>query len=220
MDSNKTRAKRNAFLEAGSTTEAGTVPEKAQEAAPLRPITAEEQAIAARVAADSSREWETITEKGALDYSLGRDVFELPPPAKKAYAEKNFVFRWIERKQSRLDEFRSKEAPYKWWVCNSVNTPFLAGFFDPILGCVSREDQMLMFQPYWMKMKRDEILQRQNEGIKDIRQKHGETKGDGMSFVAGKEIKEGDRPIVAPGITDDLGEFIDERGIGPLEADE
>ncbi|MFH0826137.1 MAG: hypothetical protein V2B18_25580 [Pseudomonadota bacterium] len=159
------------------------------------PLTPEEQAIAARVAGDSSREWDVITERDLLDYSFGKDVFALPAPAKKQQDEKKFVFRWIERTPRRPDEIRSKDAPFKWWVCNSTNTPFLRDNFDPILGCVCREDQMLMFQPYWMKVKRDEILRRQNEGVKDVRSKDGETKGDGMSFVAGREITSGDRVV-------------------------
>jgi len=178
-------------------------------------LTAEEQAIAARVAGEN-QDWKTITEESALDYSLGRDLFELPEPAKKAFADKKFTFRWIERAPRRLDEIRNKAVPYKWWVCNSTNTPFLAKFLDPILGCVCREDQMLMFQPYWMKIKRDEIQKRQNEGVKDVRQKGGD-RGDGLSMVTGKEIKAGDRPITAPGITNDDGELLVEADEGSPE---
>ncbi len=165
----------------------------------VAPLTAEEQAIAARVAGDESKEWATLTEGDLLDYSFGKDIFALPAPAKKQQDEKKFVFRWIARTPRRLDEIRSKDAPFKWWVCNSTNTPFLKDLFDPVLGCVCREDQMLMYQPSWMKVKRDGILQKQNEGVKDVRAKDGETKGDGMSFVSGKEIKPGDRVVFDEG---------------------
>lgn len=155
-----------------------TVPE-------IRPITAEEQAIAARVAADSNREWETIGEDSAIDYSLGRDLFELPPPAKKEQDEKRYAFRWIVRTQARIDEIRSKPVPLKWWMCNSTNTPFLKGYFDPILGGITREDQILVFKPWWMHAKQREMVDQITEGKnQDITRKNREKRG-AAEFVAG-----------------------------------
>lgn len=149
-------------------------------------LTAEESAIAARVAADNAKEWETIGEDSAIDYSLGRWIFELPEPAQKMVEEKRFAFRWVKRVASRIDEIRSKQAPFRWWICNRANTPFLSAFVDPVLGGVIREDQILVFQPYWMSVKRQEIKNRvSGDRTQDITRLHGEGK-DGVNFVAGK----------------------------------
>jgi hypothetical protein len=153
------------------------------------PITAEEQAIAARTAADSNREWETIGEESALDYSLGRDKFELPEPAKKAQNEKRFAFRWIARTPARIDQIRSAAIPERWWLCNSTNTPFLQKFLDPVLGCVTREDQILVFKPWWMHEKMKALVSdvgRDRVG-KELTHMDGTTKGDsGATFSAVK----------------------------------
>lgn len=151
----------------------------------IRPITAEEQAIAARVAADSSREWETIGEDSAIDYSLGRDLFELPPPAKKEQEEKRYAFSWIERTQRQIDKIRSKPIPLKWWICNSTNTPFLKGYFDPVLGGVTREDMILVFKPWWMRTKQREMVDEITEGKNaDLTRRNKEKRG-AAEFVAG-----------------------------------
>ena len=176
-------------------------------------LTAEEQAIARRVMADSGSRGEWTQIKEVINYEIGKDVFALPAPAKKKQDEKNYVYRWIERTPRRLDEVRNKEVPFKWWICNATNTPYLKEFLDPVLGCVSREDQMLMFQPYWMKIKRDEILRRQNEGYRDLNARDGEQKAEGMSFVAGKQIKPGDN-VVFDEEAGDLEGIIDPNELG------
>lgn len=195
-------ARRKVSPNAGKETMPGQAPER--KPASLKPITAEEQAIAARVAADSStREWETITEGSALDYSLGRDAFALPPPAKKAQEEKQYAFRWIARTQARIDEMRNKSVPEKWFVCNRVNTPFLDGYFDPVLGGVIREDQILMVKPWWMHARHREMVMRLADGYGDITNKNREKRGS-AEFAAGirtegaplrQEIKSGDHLI-------------------------
>ena len=114
-------------------------------------LTPEELAIYGRVMAESD-EWKTITEEESNDFSLSRDPFELPDPAKKLRDDKQFAFRWITRSSARLDEIRNKPIPFRWWVVNS-NQPvggLFKPFIDPNNGCVSREDQMLVFKPYWM----------------------------------------------------------------------
>jgi len=187
MSTNKARPKTNASKKAGTTTEAGAAPEKKQPAK-LKPITAEEQAIAARITADSNREWETITEESTIDYRLGRDAFELPLPAKKAQNEKQYAFRWIARTQGRIDEMRNKQVPERWWVCNATNTPFLDGFFDPVLGGVCREDQILMFKPWWMHQKHRDMVNRMSEVHgQDITRKDREKRGS-AEFVAGARV--------------------------------
>lgn len=175
----------------------------------VKPITPEEQAIAARVGAEAD-DWKTITEDSALDYDLGRDVFELPPPAKAKQNKKEFAFRWILRDPKRLDEMRSKPAPFKWWICNSTNTPFLSGFFDPVLGCVCREDQMLMFKPWWMRDKE----WAHKRGLADSLDKSGELTGKNGQFNDGIGWEAGKRSIDRP----ELG--LEVRGGDVVMADE
>lgn len=193
----------------------------------FKPITAEEQAIAARVAADSTREWETIGEDSAIDYSLGRDMFELPEPARKAQQKKRYAFRWVTRTAARIDQIRNMAIPMKWWICNSTNTPFLSEHLDPVLGCVVREDQILVFKPWWMHAKsRDMTAEVTREKGRDLTRLDGQRKGDsGVSFVAGQrqmgegtplrqEVKGGDVMVFDEGTQDggggqDLGALID-----------
>jgi len=166
----------------------------------MKPFTAEEQAIAARVAADSTREWEVIGEDSAIDYSLGRDMFELPPPAKKEQEEKHFAFRWVHRTQARIDEIRSKPIPFKWWICNSTNTPFLKGYFDPVLGGVCREDQILMFRPWWMHEKQKAITAEITDSKnRDVTAKNGEKRGSAEFVANQQELKAAGNNIVYDG---------------------
>jgi len=162
----------------------------------LKAITAEEQAIAARVSAEN-QDWRTLTEGDMEDYSLMKDPFELPPPAKEKQEKKEFFFRWITRNQQRLDEMRSKQPPFRYWICNSTNTPFLKGYFDPILGCVSREDQMLVFKPWWMHIRerqyKDEMAHTQ-DAAGDITKKDGQQDGD-YEWQAGVRSIESSRRI-------------------------
>ena len=114
-------------------------------------LTPEERAIFGRVMGQSD-EWRTITEEETNDYSLSRDIFDLPEPAKKLVQNKEFAFRWITRKSERLDEIKNRPIPFRWWPVN-MNQPvgmIFKPFIDPNNGCVSREDQMLVFKPWWM----------------------------------------------------------------------
>jgi hypothetical protein len=153
---------------------------KMKEKEELKPITSEEQAISARVMAEN-REWATIREDDCEDFSLMKDPFELPPPALKKQEEKEFFFRWITRDPKRLDEMRSKQVPFRYWICNSTNTPFLKGFFDPVLGCVSREDQMLVFKKWWMHLKERQFkegMAQAQDSAGDITKRNGDSDGN------------------------------------------
>lgn len=185
------KTKRDAFGQGSN------APEKYPAEAPensLRPLTSEEQAIAARVAADSDREWETITEDSVLDYSLGRWAFELPPEAVKLQCEHRFAFRWITRTKERIDEIRTKQPPARWWICNRANTPFLAHLCDPVLGAVVREDQILVFQPWWMREKMRAIVQGIADGKSaDLTEMDGKARG-AAHFNASKRLYGDGRP--------------------------
>lgn len=127
------------------------IPTPQPKVADLSNLTPEERAIFARVSQDDES-WETITEESSHDFALARDPFELPEPAKKLREKKEFAFRWITRKPERLDEVKNKPIPFRWWPVN-LNQPVgmaFKPFIDPNNGCVSREDQMLVFKPWWM----------------------------------------------------------------------
>lgn len=168
-------------------------------------LTPEERAIFQRVK-NESKDWETITEESVDDYSLMEDPFILPDEVKEFENKRQFKFRWIERKSERLDEIRSAKVPNKWWIVNVDTFPALEDLCDPILGCISRLDQMLVFKPWWMHEKRMQLLDELNtaqDRSGTLEGKDGETR-DGVQFMAGKrspdeptslrgEVKAGDK---------------------------
>jgi hypothetical protein len=130
---------------------ANNISEKKTREENIANLTPEEKAIYQRVASED-RSWETIVEGEVNDYSLSADPFELPEPAKKLRDSHEFAFRWITRSAARLDEIRNKPEIFRWWPVNRTSPR--SGLFDPFIdpnnGCVSREDQMLVFKPYWL----------------------------------------------------------------------
>lgn len=151
-------------------------------------ITAEQQALASEITKKNA-EWQTITEDDLLDFSLADEPYPLPEEAKKALAEKKFVFRWIEDKMSRLREVMRMTVPERWWPCNAVNTPFLEKYVDSCTGGVHCKDQILVFKPYWMHMVRQEAILKSAElGLKsaDLKAKHGERDEHGSEWITGK----------------------------------
>lgn len=152
-------------------------------------LTPEEQAIFSRVAQESE-EWRTISEDESVDYSFQNDPFELPPPALKLQKNKEFFFRWITRSSARMDEVKAKPIPFRWWPVN-LNQPVgmvFKPFIDPNNGCVSREDQMLVFKPWWMFEKERAYKQQladTSDRSKNIESKDGQSR-DNVDFVAGR----------------------------------
>lgn len=169
-------------------------PEK-QEGGAVAPMTPEEMAIAARVAAQSGNDWEhPVGEDSAIDYGrIGKDPFALPKPAQELKDRRKYAFRWITRKPERIDEIHNKPYPFKWRICNRTTTPFLKDFVDPVLGCVCREDQVLVYKPWaWF-----EAEQEYKRGLADVTTqtgdlttKHGQDAGDSMEWVSGKRSLE------------------------------
>jgi hypothetical protein len=157
-------------------------------------------------------DWQSLGEDSIVDFSFGRDMFEIPPPAKEKQNAKEFAFRWVLRDPKRLDEMRNKPVPFRWWICNSTNTPFLKDFLDPVLGCVSREDQMLMFKPWWMRDKEWAY----KRGLADAQDESGNllAKDGQMQGETGIEWKAGKRSITGK----ELGHEV--RGGDVLMADE
>ncbi len=159
-------------------------------------LTPEERAIFQRVK-NESKDWETITEESVDDYSLMEDPFILPDEVKEFENKRQFKFRWIERKSERLDEIRSAKVPNKWWIVNVDTFPALEDLCDPILGCISRLDQMLVFKPWWMHEKRMQLLDELNtaqDRSGTLEGKDGETR-DGVQFMAGKRSPDEPTPL-------------------------
>jgi hypothetical protein len=179
-------------------------------------LTAEEAAISARVMAEHE-DWKSVKESDVDNFQLADDPLAFPEPAKAMKKKKKFAFRWIRRTPERMDEMRTKDVPFKWWVCNAVNTPFLEGFFDPVLGCVSKMDQMLVFKPYWMFVREQEFKNRADKEVAGdfLKKKDGEKKGGG-EFVKDQKIGSGDvmYPVDAEAMAEQkLGIAVEGEGI-------
>ncbi len=160
-------------------------------------MTAGEAAIANAVSAQDDS-WQTITEESVLDYKEGKDTFELPEPALKLEEAKQFKFRFITRTPERVQQMKNKEAPFAWWPVNRVQPAGKA--FDRFIdstGCVPREDQLLVFKPWWMWEKErawDQGMADNVDESGDLTRKEGTSKG-GLEHRAGKRA-EGDKAMV------------------------
>jgi len=157
-------------------------------------LTAEEAAIFQRIRSED-RGWETISEEETLDYSLADDPFKFPEAAIKLMDAKKLAFRWITRKNERIDEVRNFPVPRKWWIVNASTVPELADDVDPILGCVVLLDQLLVFKPFWMyaaDKKREQEMAEIKDQAGDLKSKDKVSIDEsGSEFLAGKQYKIG-----------------------------
>lgn len=156
---------------------------------PKSGLTPEERAVFERVAGEKD-DWKTITEADVVDFSLSVDPFLLPPEALKKQDAREFRFRWAEMKSQRIDLLRTLPVPMRWWVCNSVQTPFLKHLCDPIHGGIQRLDQILMFKPYWMFEKHQAAKQdiaENKDQAGDISKRNG-LKQDGVEWKSGEQF--------------------------------
>lgn len=161
-------------------------------------LTQEEAAIFQRIKAEGKegrREWEEVTEESVLDFSLRRDPMMLPDFAKKLREAKKFAFVWVTRTKERLDEIRSMEIPHKWWIVNSSTMPECLEDLDPVLGCVCKLDQLLVFKPWWMHVAKRRMVE---QGIEskarsgELQSKHGQAIDEsGSEFVTGRQARIG-----------------------------
>lgn len=120
----------------------------------------------------SDDSWKTITEEDVIDFSFGGDPYPLPKEAAVKAREHKFAFRWIEDSTKRLQEVTRVDAPLRWWVCNSTNTPYLIKYINPVTGAIHCKDQILIFKPYWMAEKIREL----KEGVSEARLQAGTLK--------------------------------------------
>ena len=114
-------------------------------------LTPDQRAIAERVASQDT-DWMTITEDQMHDFSLMVNPMNLKqnyPEAYRMQVERKFVFRWCEKTPNRVDELtRSVRPPLRWAIVNRQTLPELDRYVDPLLGCVTCQDQVLLFKPF------------------------------------------------------------------------
>uniref|UniRef100_A0A6M3IIS4 C2H2-type domain-containing protein n=1 Tax=viral metagenome TaxID=1070528 RepID=A0A6M3IIS4_9ZZZZ len=183
-------------------------------------LTPEEAAIFQRVMSEDN-DWQQIDEGDMEDFSLSTDPFSLPAEAKKKFDQKEFVFRWAERRPSRIDTLRSAMPPLRWMIVNRNTCPWInPKDIDPILGCVPRLDQMLLFKPWsWnakVRQAKDALADGSaNRG--DIKSRNG-MKDERAEWMAGEKYKIGRGDVVMSdeaiidleaGIHDDTSELGD-----------
>ncbi len=114
-------------------------------------LTPELRSIAERVAHQDT-DWMNITEESMTDFSLMNNPMDLDPNYKEAanlQRDKKYVFRWCERDPQRVDTLtRSVTPPLRWAIVTRDSLPEMARYIDPLLGCVSCLDQILLFKPF------------------------------------------------------------------------
>ena len=112
-------------------------------------LTPEQQAIATRAANQESLKRSPIREDELNDFSLMKNVLDLPEAAQKLQDKKIYAFRWCERTPERIDFLtRSELPPMRWGLVTRTTISELGDFIDPLLGCICRLDQVLLYK-YW-----------------------------------------------------------------------
>ena len=160
-------------------------------------LTTEETALARRIANEDG-DWQTITESDIEDYSLCEDPYMLPLEAAKAQEEHRYAFKWAEMTDARISELRSLSVPKRWWVCNRENMKFLEKYVDPNHGAIQKQDQILMFKPWWMHEKYQTLKTQMSEAQDmsgNIEHKH-RTGTDSHEWLSGNAFKIGNKDKV------------------------
>lgn len=180
------------------------------------PMTPEEKAIFSRVSSESM-DWATIDPRATLDYSLAEDPFKLPGPALKLQRNKEFQFRWIERKSTRLDEVKNKQVPFRWWPVNNIQPVggLFKEFVDSSTGAVHLMDQMLVFKPWWMWEKELEIKAQIADTRGDLTSKNKQKPTDNIEMAA--TIRKAGDPRQRPEIS---GSDIQFKGEAEIDAEQ
>ncbi len=184
--------------------EMSTTPEtKPNTVQPSPALTPEQQAIAARVAAQTADDdWLHIREDEMLDFSLSKNPFDLPIEAKKLQDEKRYAFRFCERTPSRVDQLtRGLQPPLRWGIVNAVQLPELAHLVDPINGGVCVGGQILLFKPWSHHAMVKEAKRKLADGASQARSLEGAatklSSPDGkIAAVTGEQHKIGANDVV------------------------
>lgn len=166
-----------------------------------------EQTHIANLIMSSDNEWETIREDQLTDYSLGDEPYPLPDEAKKRQERREFAFRWIENSGSRLEEVMRMDVPFRWWPCNSTNTPYLQKYIDRATGAIHCKDQILVFKPWWMHQKKKDIISGAEEarmGDASLEAKHRTKEPNGSEWTAGSDARVNEGRDVVMRVADDV----------------
>lgn len=178
-----------------------TEPEVAEKPEPLTA----EQAEIANVIMSSDKEWETIGEESMVDFSLSKPAYPIPKEAEELQKKKEFAFRYIENNLARLQQVMRQEVPYKWWPCNSTNTPYLQKYIDKTDGAVHCQDQILVFKPWWMHEKYKQIVTgRSRTKTTVLDSKHGAKEADGSKWTSDENAKIVDGKDEVMEVADDM----------------
>lgn len=155
-----------------------------------KPKTEEEKALSNAIKKGAD-DWQVITEGDITDYSLSEDPYKLPPKAQEMQDKKEFAFRWALADPKRIDELQSLNVPARWWICNRTQPPGLEEYCDSIHGGIKKLDQVLMFKPWWMHEKHQQMkndLAAIRDAAGDINKKHGKKDQYG-EWIAGEDMK-------------------------------
>jgi len=181
-------------------------------------LTPEERLIA-ELAESQDTSWHTITEGDMEDFSLSGDPMELPPPAKKAQQERKYAFFWAQATHARIHQLtRVAVPPFRWSLCTRTTYPELAKYVNDQLGCVSREDCVLMFKPWAHhaivveRKHKASMIEAESRGIEGGKHKIDD-RGD-VEAYSGKKFKISGRDEVIGEAEDfeDMGDLVDVSG--------
>lgn len=138
-------------------------------------LTPEQQAIAARVSSQANDdEWLHIREDELNDFSLSKNMFDLPDAAQKLQDQKRYAFKFCERKPERIDQLtRGLQPPLRWGVVNAVQLPELANLCDPMTGGVCVGGMILLFKPWSHHERVKEAKRKLSDGASQARSLEG-----------------------------------------------
>jgi len=113
-------------------------------------LTPEQQAIASRSETQEPlKRPHPVREDELNDFSLMKNPLDLPEAAQKLQDKKIYAFRWCERTPGRIDYLtRSELPPMRWGLVTRTTVPELEDLVDPMLGCICRLDQALLYK-HW-----------------------------------------------------------------------
>jgi len=112
-------------------------------------LTPEQQAIASRAEGQQKLVRPSIKESELNDFSLMNNPLDLPEVAAELQRKKIYAFRWCERTSERIDFLtKSERPPLRWGLVTRTTVSELEDLVDPLLGCVCRLDQALLYK-YW-----------------------------------------------------------------------
>lgn len=161
-------------------------------------LTPEQQAIKARVDAQEKLKADPVIREDELnDFSLMKNQLALPDKAKELQDKKIYAFRWCTRTPDRIDYLtRSMRPPERWGIVTRTTIPEMEKEVDPMLGCVCRLDQALLYKP-WQDHARVQRAKMEladaglNTGTLEGKKHQMQSKTDGVEVMAGEKHRIG-----------------------------